>query len=74
MIQLQLLLAFIWCWAWLFKSRLANMIQQWKKPQVLPWSSTLMDEPSKKGCCKHPWFQQIPLIHVSTSSFVSIQY
>jgi hypothetical protein len=30
-------------------------------------SSTLTDEPSKKGCGEHPWFQWIPLINVSTS-------
>jgi hypothetical protein len=32
-----------------------------------------MDEPSKKGCCEHPWFQWIPLIHIGTG-FVGIQH
>jgi hypothetical protein len=33
----------------------------------------MKDEPSKKGCGEHPWFQRIQLINISTS-FVGIQY
>lgn len=71
-VQLRLISAVIRGGNFLVIIRSPNIIQRGKKAQVLPWVGALAGFSPEYWSCEHPWFQQVPLVHVHTH-FISVQ-